>query len=320
MNNNLLVAVDAGKSSCKSVSKIQGKLERNQFRTKVQEVENLGIDIPRNTFKVEFQGKVYLVGEAVGEEKIKYDISKQSIEHLICIYLSIALFVVKTGITNISLGVGTPLNIYKNEALKKEFKQYIQRNRVFNIKVNDKPIYFRINKVFCLPEGVGPIYKDIDKYRKGKITIIDIGGLNVNYCVFNDLVPQFEQMIINNMGVNILMSKIAEKLSSEYGIYISDSDVDQIMKDGYLYINGEIQPKSKNLIQNLMKNHLEDIINHGKSRSLTLFNANGKVVFSGGGSIILKEVIKELYPSSIVLEDAQFANVLSFLTIFGGKM
>ena len=37
MNNNILVAVDAGKSSCKSVTKIQGKIERNQFRTKVQE-------------------------------------------------------------------------------------------------------------------------------------------------------------------------------------------------------------------------------------------------------------------------------------------
>lgn len=319
MNNNILIAVDAGKSSCKSVTKIQGKIERNQFRTKVQEVENLGIDIPPNTFKVEFNSKVYLVGEAVSEEKVKYDISKKSIEHLISIYLSIAKFVDKTGITNLSLAVGTPLNIYKNKQLKEEYEQYIQGNGIISIKVNEKLIYFRINKVLCLPEGTCPIYTDIDKYKNGKTTIVDIGGLNVNYCVFNDLVPQYEQMIINNLGSNILRSKTSEKLSSEYGVYISDSDIDRIIKDGYLYVNGEIQVKSKNLIQNLMKNHIQDIVNYGKSRGLTLFNANGAVVFSGGGSILLKHIIKDLYPSAIIIDDAQFSNVLSFLTILEVK-
>ena len=142
-----------------------------------------------------------------------------------------------------------PLNIYKNKQLKQEYEQYIQGNGIISIKINDKLIYFKINKVLCLPEGTGPVYTNIDKYRSGKTTIIDIGGLNVNYCVFNDLVPQYEQMIINNLGSNILRSKITEKLSAEYGIYVSDSDVDGIVKDGYLYINGEIQFKSKNLIK-----------------------------------------------------------------------
>lgn len=173
--------------------------------------------------------------------------------------------------------------------------------------------------MLCLPEGTGPVYTDIDKYRNGKTTIVDIGGLNVNYCVFNDLVPQYEQMIVNNLGGNILRSKIAEKLSAEYGIYVSDSDIDEVIKDGYLYINGEVQFKSKTLIQDLMKNHIQDIINYGKSRGLTLFNANGAVVFSGGGSLLLKHIIKELYPSAIIVDDAQFANVLSFLTILEVK-
>lgn len=319
MNNNILIAVDAGKSSCKSVTKIQGKIERNQFRTKVQEVENLGIDIPPNTFKVEFNSKVYLVGEAVSEEKVKYDISKKSIEHLISIYLSVAKFVEKTGINTVSLAIGTPLNIYKNKLLKEEYGQYIQGNGMISIKVDGRLIYFKISRVFCLPEGTGPIYSDINKYKNGKTTIVDIGGLNVNYCVFNDLIPQYEQMIINNLGSNILRSKISEKLSSEYGVYISDSDIERIIKDGYLYVNGEIQVKSKNLIQNLMKNHIQDIVNYGKSRGLTLFNANGAVVFSGGGSLLLKHIIKELYPSAIIIDDAQFSNVLSFLTILEVK-
>lgn len=315
MKDNMLIAVDAGKSSCKAVMKIEGELEKIQFRTKVQEVSNLGIDIPPNTYKVELEGKTYLIGEAVGEEKVNYDISKKSIEHLTCIYLSIAQFVSKSGVTNISLAVGTPLNIYKNKILKEEYEQYIKGDGIISMRVNDRPIYFRINKVFCLPEGTGPIYSDVGKYKNAKTTIVDIGGLNVNYCVFNNIVPQYDQMIISNLGGNILRSKIAEMLSSEYGVYIADGDVDEVIKDGYLYINGEIQVKSKNLLRDLMKNHLQEIINYGKSRGLTLFNANGKVVFSGGGSLMLRDIIKELYPSATISEDAQFSNVLSFLTI-----
>ncbi len=154
------------KAVANQFQKFKGKIERNQFRTKVQEVENLGIDIPPNTFKVEFNNKVYLVGEAVSEEKkLNTTYLKKSIEHLISIYLSIAKFVDKTGITNLSLAVGTPLNIYKNKQLKEEYEQYIQGNGIISIKVNDKLIYFRINKVLCLPEGTGPIYTDIDKYK-----------------------------------------------------------------------------------------------------------------------------------------------------------
>ena len=319
MKDNILIAVDAGKSSCKAVTKIEGKLERLQFRTKIQEVNNLGIDIPPNTYKVELEGKTYLIGEAVGEDKVNYDISKKSIEHMICIYLSIAQFVAKSGVTNIAVAVGTPLNIYKNKILKEEYEQYIRGDRIISMRINDRPVYFKINEVFCLPEGTGPIYSDVGKYKNTKTTIVDIGGLNVNYCVFNNIVPQFDQMIISNLGGNILRSKIAERLSSEYGVYISDGDVEEIIKDGYLYINGDIQVKSKNLLRDLMKNHLQEIINYGKSRGLTLFNANGKVVFSGGGSLMLRDVIKELYPSATISEDSQFANVLSFLTILEVK-
>ncbi len=315
MKDNMLIAVDAGKSSCKAVTKIEGIEERIQFRTKVQVVNNLGIDIPPNTFKVEFQGKTYLIGDAVGEEKISYDISKKSIEHLICIYLSIARFVAKTGVTNISIAVGTPLNIYKNKILKEEYENYIKGDGLISMRVNDRAVYFRLNTVFCLPEGTGPIYSDVSKYKNTKTTIVDIGGLNVNYCVFNNIVPQYDQMVISNLGGNILRSKIAEMLSSQYGVYISDADVDEVIKDGYLYMNGEIQVKSKNLLRDLMKNHLQEIINYAKSRGLTLFNANGKVVFSGGGSLMLRDIINELYPSATISEDSQFANVLSFLTI-----
>lgn len=170
MNNNILIAVDAGKSSCKSVTKIQGKIERNQFRTKVQEVENLGIDIPPNNFKVEYQGKTYLVGEAVGEERIRYDISKKSIEHLIFIYLSIANFVEITGQTNISLAVGTPLNIYKNKLLKEEYEQYIQGEekveKILNKLIAERGITttnILTNSLETPPLGTIDILKNEDK-------------------------------------------------------------------------------------------------------------------------------------------------------------
>jgi DNA-binding transcriptional MerR regulator len=59
---------------------------------------------------------------------------------------------------------------------------------------------------------------------------------------------------------------------------------------------------------------LKEIINYSKSRGYN-FNTNATVIFSGGGSLLLKNSIQFLYPNAIIEEDAQYANVQSFLNI-----
>jgi plasmid segregation protein ParM len=324
MINYLAIAVDSGKHTTKSVCSINGTLHKIQFRTKLQEIQNLGIDITANSHIIEFEGKTYLIGDMVAENKTSYDITKHSMEHLLCIYLAIAKFIEKVstkniGIPNIRLAVNVPLNIYKNAILKDDYEQFIQnQQRAISLRVNGRAFIFRIEKVILLPEGTGPIYTKIGDFKTKRSLIVDIGGLNVNYCSFNGLVPLLDTMVISNSGINILRSKIAEKLTSRYGISVSDEDVEQILKDGYyLYANGTKQEDSKEIIEDLITAHVTELLNYAKSRGLS-FN-NTTVVFCGGGSLLLKEEILKQYPSAIIEQDGQFSNVLSFYKILEVK-
>ncbi|NAS19599.1 hypothetical protein GND98_017505 [Clostridium butyricum] len=126
MENTVLIAVDAGKDTTKYVYKNElGVLQKESFRTKVQEADNFGADVQGKTFKIQLEDKNYMIGDMVSESKLNYDLSKTSIEHKLCVYVAIAKVVLETGINKVKLAVGIPANIYKNEQLKNEYKQYM---------------------------------------------------------------------------------------------------------------------------------------------------------------------------------------------------
>ena len=317
--NTILIAVDSGKDATKYQFNNGVSLERGIFKTKVQQVENMGVEMQGNTSLVELDGKTFMIGDMVSDKKLSFDLSKKSIEHKLCIYLSVYKVLSKNKADDVILAVGAPLSIYKNEKLKQEYRDYIYNNGEVNIKVNNEDVKFKIKEVTILPESTGPIYANINEYRNEKVTVIDIGGLNSNICQYNCLVPLIDKMLCCNMGANVLKSKIADELSQRYGITIYKEDVDQILKDGILYIQGKQKEDSKTIIKRLMAEHLEDILNFCKQNELDILNVNGKIVFSGGGSLLLKEIIQEKYSYAKIATDAQFSNVQAFYKVLAIK-
>ncbi|MFD3156702.1 hypothetical protein ACFIJ5_07550 [Haloimpatiens sp. FM7330] len=316
MNNTLFIAIDAGKDSTKFVYHNAFNLQRDMFRTKVQEVENLGVDVEHNTFMIEFNDKNYLIGDMVNENKLSFDLSKKSIEHKLAIYVAISKVIKKHPSIRIKIAVGAPLSIYKNATLKEEYRDYILNNGFVSMTINKETVRFNIDDVLILPESIGPIYTSLNDYRNTRATIIDIGGLNSNICRFNNLVPDLNSMLVANKGGNVLKSKIADALSREYGVILYKDDVEQILKDdGILFINGTAKKGSKELIKKIMKEHLKDIISFAKQNELDIFNSNGKVVFCRGGSLLLKKVIQETYPHATISPDSQFVNAMSFYKV-----
>lgn len=317
--NTILIAVDSGKDSTKFIFNDGLGLQRSMFRTKVQKVENFGVDVEKNTFLVEYNGENYLIGDMVGENKLNFDLTKKSIEHKLAIYVAIAKVLKKVESNKVKIAIGAPLNIYKNAKLKEEYREYIFNNRHINLKVNKEIINFEIDDVLVLPEGIGPIYMSMAEF-KAKVTIVDIGGLNTNICRFNNLVPDINTMLVANKGGNILKSKIADALTERYGVIIYNADVEEILKDnGIVYLNGKPQNDSKGLIEKIMKEHLLDIVNFAKQNELDILSTNGKVVFTGGGSLLLKEIIQKTYSHAKFSNDAQFSNVLAFYKILAIK-
>lgn len=316
--NSLIVAVDAGKSYTKCLAKIDGNLERLVFRTKVKDVQNLGVDIHDFSYLMEYNERNYLIGDMVDESEVSYDVTKTSIVHKVAIYLALGLVLQKYSkydYESISLVIGAPLNIYKNANLKADYINYIQGDKNINIKINGSPVNFKIENILVLPESIGPIYKDVGKFKDKNVIVFDIGGLNVNISSYRDRIPELGKMVICNKGINILRAKIAEVINTQYGIIVDDKTADDIIKDGMVYKDGCLIEESNIFIKEIVDNHIREIINYSKSRSYNPFNTNAHVIFSGGGSILLRNSIKTLYPTAIIEEDAQYANVKSFYNV-----
>ncbi|WP_066372473.1 ParM/StbA family protein [Neobacillus fumarioli] len=326
MTNQLAIAIDSGKHSTKSVSYINGTLQKVRFRTKVQQVENLGIEIAVNNYLLEIEGENYLIGDSVSENRSDFSLSKNTKEHLLCIYLAIAKFLEKaslfnSGIPTIRLAVNLPLSHYKNAKFRQDFEDFILNNqKPVSLRVNGKAIIFRIQSVLFLPEGTEGIFSHINEYRNKRVIVFDIGSLNVNFCEYQSLVPRLDSMFVSTQGINILRSKIVEELTTKYakyGISISEDDAEQILRDGYLYANGIKQEDSRTIIENLISSHVREILNFAKSRGLT-FN-NSTLLASGGGSTLLKEAILREFPLAVIDFDGAYSNVLSYLKIMEAK-
>lgn len=316
---DILVAVDTGKHSTKALINLGQRIERIIFRTKIQKVNNLGVDITPNSYLVDFNGKSYLVGNMVSENQSDYNISKSSINHQLSIYVAIAKLiekadVMKFGLPNVHLGINLPINIYKNNTLKIQYQNMIQNNgQIITLKVNNIAYCFRITNIILLPEAVGSTYYRPSEFRDTKATVIDIGSLNTTYCTFKNLIPELDSMVVANSGISILRAKLAETLKAKYGVYVDDNDTEEILKDKCLYINGDKVEESTGIINELINTHVLEIFNFAKSRNIT-FN-NSKLVFVGGGSALLHDYLLSHYPSAIIEDNSQLSNVTSYLKV-----
>jgi len=323
MHNRFLIAIDSGKHSTKAIMKDEEGLQRVKFRTLVEEAENFGADMSPNTDHVEFQGKTYLIGEMLDESKMDYRLTKHNQTHQICIYLAITKLLQRSkrsiAFADICLATNIPLSLYKNDRQKQAYQEFIQNGgEPICLKVNGKAFVFRINQIFVLPEGIGPVYSEINEFRHKRSLVIDIGSLNVNFQEFTNLIPLFQQMVTGDLGINLLRSKISDALTTKYGTTVSDLDVERLLRgDKYLYLNGEKQEDSKEIVEKHIGSHVKEIFNHARSRKIS-FN-NMEVHFVGGGSLLLRDDIQKEYPAAIIHSDAVYANVLSFLKILEAK-
>lgn len=325
MNQKFIIAVDSGKFATKALMNEGGIIHRIKFRTKMQETSiSLGKEIipSGNTYRVEYGGKNFLIGDMVSEERSSYQLSKNTMEHILSIYVAICQSLSKSklpiGFAAVHLAVNIPINLYKSEEQKQAYADAIQNGgEPICISINGKAYAFRIKHIVLLPESLGPVYENTADYRSKRATIIDIGGLNTSIMQVNQLIPQFDQMVSSSHGINMLRSKIADVFSSKFGITITENDAEQIMRDKCLILNGKKQEDSFEIIASMFEEHVKEIANFALSRNIT-FN-NTELVFCGGGSLLLKEDILQLFPAATICEDPQFGNVRSYLKVGEAK-
>ncbi|WP_047979727.1 ParM/StbA family protein [Ornithinibacillus contaminans] len=321
MKERFMIAVDCGKYSTKAIGKYQGNTYSITFRTKMQQVSRLGVDIQPNSYHVEYYGIEYLIGDMVSENYSDFSLNKSSRIHQLAIYTAIAQLIQKAKTTanvNICLAVNVPITTYKDSIQKEKFKEMVEKRRhAIHLMVNGKAFSLELSDVTLAFEGMGEIYAKTDEYKNKNTIVVDIGGLNTTYCTFKGIQPLINTMVVSDLGINVLKGKIGQVINERYGMTVSSDDLEQVIRRGYFASNGEIYEDSMVIIEEMKLEHLQQIIQFAKSRGYTFNMSN--IHFVGGGAITLRRYIKQEFPNALIMESPQYSNCLSFLKILEVK-
>lgn len=303
------VAIDSGKYATKAVTLKPDRTERLLvFRTKMEETNRASAQ--GTSFLVEYEGKKYILGEQaeVGSSKS----SKAELIHKVAVYTALARLV-ESG-DEVVAAVGCPLQVFENAETKEQYKKYLFPKGQIDIKVNGTTKHFIVKNVLVLAESSGIIYLEEARYADRMVGVVDIGGLNINCCVYNKGVPVLSSLFTDDLGSNVLVSGLRKELSMKYGEDLPLFQMEEILIGGFLRDNmsptGEFEG-SRELIQTYKREHVEKIIRQLQENGWNLRTM--ELVFVGGASELLRKEITKRFPAAKLYEDAALLNVRGFL-------
>ena len=283
------LSVDSGKYATKACTlRSSGNIETLKFLTRMDaEKENLG---DAESYSVIYEGSKYLIGRQASSWDPNR--TKKSEIHKISTYTAIGNLVGNGD--HVNIGIGCPLSIYMNPASRKAYKEYlVPHGKQVNITINRKNTSFIIKRSFVFPESSGVIYLNKKEYESDTVGVVDIGGLNANCCIYENLIPRADvnSMFTLDEGGHILTNRIKAELESNCDVSLSDILMNKILKDGFMHSDPE---KSSEIIKRCKQDHVMKIFNECKKNGWPLENM--KIIFIGGTSSLLSDEIDQIFP------------------------
>ncbi len=302
-------AVDTGKFATKAVTLRPDGSERFiTFRTKME--ETLRTEAQGKSYIVEYGGKRYLVGEQAEASSAK--LSKAEELHKVATLT--ALHQLANPEDNLVVALGCPLSVFENAESKEAYKRYMFPERQIEIKVNGTTKRLNIMSTVVFPESSGVIYMERGRYENASVGVIDIGGLNVNACIYNKTIPVLSTLFTENLGSNVLAQNLKNALATKYGEDIPQWMLEEILREGYLVdntVSTGIREGSREFIGEFKKKHIQSIIKKCEANGWNLRLT--KLVFTGGTSELLQNEIKQIIPGAVICDEAEKVNVRGFL-------
>jgi plasmid segregation protein ParM len=311
MIKSKLISVDPGKYATKAVAlNRNNQIEKVYFRTKIFRLNNnIELEAQGKSFNVNLEGENYIIGDQ-GEE-IDYTVDKANINHKLATYTAATQLL--EDCKAIKLVIGCPTSIYRNKNLRDEYKNYIWNNGRVRVVVNDKSYSFLIENVLVLPEGSGIVYTKPELFKDKRVAVIDLGGLNMNFTIYDNLVPQPSSMFTINHGYAEIETKLTNELNSMYGTSFTSNDIQNIVRQGGVKVRGAIDPKSSHVIDSIIEQYMVKLVQETRKNNVNLDMMD--VVFVGGTSLLIHDKILHHLPHATIMNNALWANVEGFYKI-----
>lgn len=274
----MLIAIDHGNKQMKTIHKTftSGLMESN-------------ICPPFGDDVLKYDGRFY----TLSEQQIPYMRDKSSDNRFFILTLfSIAYEILETGtysaegLIEVQLAVGLPPAHYGTQY--ERFEKYLSRNNdIIDFEFQNKPYSIYINDALSFPQTYAaamPAYSQIRYFPKA--TIIDIGGFTVDYLQIKNGQAGLSVCDSLENGVITLYNTIKSKVSANYDLLLEESDIDSILRGE----PNDLKDAVIHMVENQAKVFVLDLF--GKLRERMIDLKNGKAIFVGGGSILLRKYIE----------------------------
>ena len=299
-----ILSVDAGKYATKAVSE-EGK--RTIFRTKSTTLNNnFDIEAVGNSNKVIYEDKVLIIGDQ-GED-IDYSLEKNTLLHKIAIYTAANRLGLKG---NLAAVIGCPTNIYLSKENRKDFQENI-KDTPKKLVIDGKLQNIVFERVLIMPESSGVVYTNPALFKGKRVGVIDLGGRNMNFGIYDNLVPQPSSMMTTNQGSMDIEARVKRKFEALYKRALSTRDIEVILEQGGIKYQGKIQPESQKVLKEIYSKYMYDVVSGIKKEApIDMMDT----VTTGGTSELVKDVIKEYIPHVQFVANTQFTNADGFLEV-----
>ena len=228
-------------------------------------------------------------------------LSKMDLSHKLPVLVAIHQCVPDGAV--VELFVGLPIHSYYNTDYRKEYVAFYQKEGTVTLTVNNVEKTFTIAKVTAMPESVGHVFNSpVDSL----VGVIDIGYTTIDGAVFRDCAPILDTVFSLVDGANPFKTKVRDELNKELLLNIQPYQMDEILSKG---MYGTKHDEAQKIIERCQIQYLKKIVNEMLKHSWEIQSL--PIVFTGGGSILLKDIIEE-YETFMVSDNPIYDNLDGF--------
>ncbi|MCR3758904.1 ParM/StbA family protein [Clostridium felsineum] len=322
--SKLIISIDPGKYLTKSIALKDNeeitdvdflKDKRIFFRSKMYDLEDGDVELQGKSYLTEYDGRKIIIGDQ-GDVDGSEETNKATLLHKLCVYTAITQCIVPKEKIDVYMVLSCPLNLLKSKEYKDEYKEFIGNGgKEINILVNNENYIFTIKSITIKSEGSGILYLDKEKFSNCEVALIDIGGLNMQFCKYTNGFAVPESRFTEMTGGNKLVQDIKEALEITLrGKPISFEQSEQALKDKVLRINNSDVDESREIIKNKIQRYIKnDIVRNITKRRNSLELMQPIIV--GGTCLNIKEELKSAIENIEIQNDPQWASVEGLFNI-----
>lgn len=289
LDNTVIMSTDIGYGDVKSAFILDGKVQEIIFKSNVQQGEAL---LSQDDFIID--GVNYFFTQEASGIVEQGSTTKDSDLHRILLYRAMYLVARKLKKTNLNFKImlTCPLYSYKADKGEKQLKSLTSKKK--GIKINDgvNTYTFNILEADITPETVAACYvlpTKIANIREDKIILCDLGNKNISM-IDIDGKPNIAESTATTTGMDHVKQRLLEiaKANPSWNIQTT-RDVERYLK------NADDKNINKEMFNSLDNDIFKDVDTIMKKLGSKARGA--KILFLGGGSVLLESFIKDKWNS-----------------------